>query len=198
MGRVKDYLIWHQEKYGVTPTEMNLVDEFLEDERKEREEWEASKLTEARVSKLTVEAPSLKLLLAIQQQEINLHDLDWIQFEDIVAELLSNDGFDVKVGKRRKDEGVDIFAEKHLNGVGRILTVWQAKKLLQKNKVGISTIRELADTRSEFKASKGIIVTNTALTKGAIDRVIRDKYILDKVEGDDLIEWITTANFNTA
>lgn len=190
MGRVKDYLIWHQDKYGVTPTEMSLVDEFLEDERAEREEWEASKLTKSRVSSLTVESPSLKLLLDIQQQKIELHDLEWMQFEDVVAELLSKDGFDVKVGKRRKDEGVDIFAEKHINGIGRILTVWQAKKLLLKNKVGINTIRELADTRNEFKASKGIIVTNTALTKGAINRVTRDKYMLDKIDGDDLIKWI--------
>lgn len=190
MGRVKDYLIWHQGKYGVTPTNMSLVDEFLGDERQQREEWEASKLTRSQISELSIEAPSLKLLLAIQRQEIGLHDLEWMQFEDLVAELLSKDGFEVKLGKRRKDEGVDIFAEKHLDGVGRILSVWQAKKLAQKNKVGVSTIRELADTRNEFKASKGIIVTNTALTNGAIKRVIRDQYILGKIEGDDLIKWI--------
>ena len=51
-------------------------------------------------------------------------------------------------------------------------------------------IRELADTRREMKANKGIIVTSTFLTKGAIERVKRDNYELGKVEKPDLENWI--------
>ena len=70
------------------------------------------------------------------------------------------------------------------------MTIWQAKKLERGNKVGISTIRELADTRNELKASKGIIVTSSYLTRGAIERIVRDEYLLGKVDGDDLRNWI--------
>ena len=70
------------------------------------------------------------------------------------------------------------------------MSVWQAKKLQPANKVGIEVIRELADTRNEHKASKGIIVTTTFLTKPALERVRRDQYILDKIDRDDLFEWM--------
>ena len=66
----------------------------------------------------------------------------------------------------------------------------QAKKKKYGNKVGIETIRELADTRNEQKASKGIIVTTTFLTNGALERVNRDQYILGKVDRNDLMKWI--------
>jgi restriction system protein len=41
-----------------------------------------------------------------------------------------------------------------------------------------------------MKANKGIIVTSTFLTKGAIERVKRDNYELGKVEKPDLENWI--------
>lgn len=64
-----------------------------------------------------------------------------------------------------------------------------SKEKKKKNKVGISCIRELADARSEHKASKGMIVTSTFLTRGALDRVKQDRYILGKVDRDDLMAW---------
>lgn len=44
--------------------------------------------------------------------------------------------------------------------------------------------------RQEMKASKGIIVTTTFLSREAIKRVKRDNYILGKVEKPDLESWI--------
>lgn len=70
-----------------------------------------------------------------------------------------------------------------------------SEKKSVKNKVGISVIRELADTRQEFGASKGIIVTSTYLTRGALERVERDKYILGKVDRKDLDLWIKKTLF---
>lgn len=52
------------------------------------------------------------------------------------------------------------------------------------------SIRELADTRQEQKASKGISVTTTSRKRGAIQRIQQDQYILGKVDGDDLRQWI--------
>ena len=94
-----------------------------------------------------------------------------------------------------KDGGVDVVAVKDLEAVGSFKTLWQAKKKGLNNRVGLSVIRELADTRNEMKASKGIIVTSTYLTRGALARVQRDKYILGKVDRDDLNGWIRRAFF---
>ena len=73
---------------------------------------------------------------------------------------------------------------------GFFRAVWQAKKLKEKNKVNIHIIRELNDTRLQNNATKGIIVTTTSLTKGALARIEQDRYLLGKVDGNDLSSWI--------
>jgi hypothetical protein len=94
-----------------------------------------------------------------------------------------------------KDGGVDVVAVKDMGNAGLFKTLWQAKKKEVKNKVGLSVVRELADTTREFKASKGIIVTSTYLTRDALARIQRDKYILSKVDRDDLNQWIERVLF---
>jgi HJR/Mrr/RecB family endonuclease len=119
-----------------------------------------------------------------------LDKLHWREFEELVAELLEEDGYQVQLGRGTKDGGKDIIAMKEIEGHGLFMSVWQAKKLKPGNKVEISVVRELAAIRDEQKASKGIIVTSTYLTRGALERVARDEYILGKVDRDDLIKWI--------
>src|SRR4051812_30483173 len=109
MGRVKDYIIRHEEKYGHSPVDMNLVEEFLSDERRQREEWRRKQLDAPKIAELALTSPSLKIIEAIRDQKITLDELHWKDFEDLVAELLTKDGYKVQIGKRTKDGGVDIF-----------------------------------------------------------------------------------------
>jgi restriction system protein len=126
----------------------------------------------------------------VADNKLSLDDLHWRQFEEMVAELLESDGFEVERGPGSKDAGADIYATKTLPVIGFVSTVWQAKKLNRGNKVGMPTIRELADTRGEWKVSKGIVVTTSFLTQGALDRVTQDAHILGKVDRSDLLSWI--------
>lgn len=135
-------------------------------------------------------SPGVQLLSALAHKQINLHNITWREFEKVVAELLSLEGYDVSLNRGTKDEGVDIFAEKYLPGVGRILSVWQAKHIASHRRVGINFVRELADTTVEHGASKGVIVTSSYLTKNALTRITRDTYKLAKVDHDDLQPWI--------
>jgi hypothetical protein len=139
---------------------------------------------------LELYSPSLRLLTSLYERRVSLYDVGWRSFEEIVAELLERDGYSVQLNSGRKDGGVDIFAERNLPGIGRIMSVWQAKHLAPTRKVGLSVIRELADTRSEFRASKGMIVTSTHLTRGALSRIVKDSYILGKIDGPEVQEWI--------
>jgi hypothetical protein len=140
---------------------------------------------------LTV-SPSLAVLEKLRVGHLSLDAVTWRQFEEVIAELLRQNGYDVRLGPGSKDGGKDLIAIKYLPGCGFFMAVWQAKKLRPGKKVGISVIRELADTREEQKASKGVIVTTTALTKGALSRIERDCYQLSKVDGVDLLNWIRT------
>lgn len=135
-------------------------------------------------------SPSLNLLPALHAKTKSLDDLNWRQFEIIISELLQLDGFEIELMQGTKDNGVDIVAVKDLGEHGLFKALWQAKKYKAGRKIGIETIRELADVRNEHKASKGIIVTSSFLTSGALQRVQRDQYMLGKVDRDDLTAWI--------
>ncbi len=135
-------------------------------------------------------APSVRLLQRIREDRISLDSLDWRDFEKLVAELLEEQGYDVELMRGTKDGGTDIVAVTNLEGIGPIKSVWQAKCYKPGNKVGINVVRELADVRQEHKASKGIIVTTSYLTRGALDRIRRDTYQLSKVDRDELDKWI--------
>lgn len=197
MGQVKQYLIWHLDTYGNEPENWEHLDEYIA-ERDGRISLAIYKPSDFKddqvVSDIRIYSPCVDLILKIQHGEIDLYNVQWREFEKLVAELLHSDGWKVELQKGTKDGGVDILAKKTGLPCGDVLTLWQAKRLGGGRKVGINTIRELADTRNEFKASKGIIVTSSYLTGGAIKRVERDAYILGKVDRKDLTKWIRNYN----
>ena len=139
---------------------------------------------------LAIFSPSITVLERLHRQQAKLDTITWRELEKLIAELLDNEGYEVKLGKGSKDGGADIIAFKNLPGVGPIKSVWQAKHYAGGNKIGINLIRELADVRNELGASKAIMVTTSYLTSGALDRVERDKYTLGKVERNELEKWI--------
>jgi restriction system protein len=135
-------------------------------------------------------APSFSLLRQFHREPAILDQLSWREFEKLIAGLLERDGYTVELMQGSKDGGVDIVASKDLGPHGYFKALWQAKKKAVGTKVGISVVRELADTRDQFGASQGVIVTSSYLTKGAIERIDRDKFILGKVDRRDLNAWI--------
>ena len=143
--------------------------------------------TRLRIAQLS---PSFTMLERLLEGAAHLDALTWREFEELVADLLEKDGYTVTLGRGTKDGGKDITATKYLEGVGPIMSLWQAKKLKPGNKVELAVIRELADTRTQHKASKGVMVTTTYLTRGALERVQQDQYLLGKVDRDDLMQWI--------
>lgn len=178
----------------------DLVDRYIEqlhsDLDQEPEEHEVLEYPETELllpetrERIITYSPSLRLLEQLRAQRISLHDLTWRDFEEVVAELLRQDGYMVQLGPGTKDGGKDIIAIKEDRVCGLVMSVWQAKMLTDRHKVGIEVIRELADTRQESKASKGVIVTSTSLTKGALERIERDHFLLHKIDGNDLLKWI--------
>lgn len=137
-------------------------------------------------------APSQSILNSLLQDRAKLDDLMWRQFEKLIAELLKADGYEVELMQGTKDGGVDAIATKDLGVFGGFKTLWQAKRKDSGGRVGLSVVRELADTRLQFGASKAFVVTSTYLTRGAIQRIERDRFTLGKVDRKDLEGWITS------
>ena len=142
-------------------------------------------------SRVLIHAPSINVTLSLFRRRIDLDALNWRQLEEVIAELLTIDGYKVELGRGSKDGGADIVPHKTTPTIGYVRTVWQSKHLANGNKVGLSIVRELADVRNEFNATKGFIVTSSFLTRGALDRIHRDEYQLGKVERPELENWIS-------
>jgi len=150
---------------------------------------ELLKLPESKIE-IAKFSPSINLWSQFQSKMTAIDEMSWRQFEILISKLLEADGYEIELMQGTKDGGVDIVAEKDMGETGLFKAVWQAKKYKTSRKIGISTIRELADVRNEHSASKGILVTSSFLTKGALDRIYRDRYILGKVARNDLTAWI--------
>ncbi|SLK07482.1 restriction endonuclease [Novosphingobium mathurense] len=142
------------------------------------------------LSSLALFAPSVGLLERVQRKLISLDDLSWREFEHLISEMLAADGYQVELMRGSKDGGVDVVAIKDLGATGLFKAVWQAKKHRIDRKVGLSLVRELADTRLEHQASKAMIVTTSYLTRGALERVERDRFLLGKIDRSELDDWI--------
>lgn len=136
-------------------------------------------VTSAEIARVS---PSFGVLARRLNGGIDLDRLHWREFEELLADLLTRDGYSVELGPGTKDGGKDLVAIKDMGELGLFASVWQAKKLTRGRKVQEHVLRELADTRDEMKAGKGVIATTTYLTRGALKRVTRDRYILGKVD----------------
>jgi len=138
--------------------------------------------------------PSAPTTLAIATRLIregkDLAELNWRQFEELIADLLDAEGWSVQLTSPIGDGGIDVLAARDDAVVGPILTVWQAKRYSKHRKVGISTIRELIAVRDEHQASKAFVVTTSSFTNGALMRIAQEHYKLGAVDGPDLAFWV--------
>lgn len=132
--------------------------------------------------------------LLIAQNILNegrcLSEMNWRDFENLIGILLENDGWKVEVTRGTKDGGIDVIAKKADLILGEIKTIWQAKKYHDNNFVSLGSVRELSAVREAANATKGIMVTTSRLTKGAIKWVQQNLYRLDYKEKQQIEEWV--------
>ncbi len=119
-----------------------------------------------------------------------LSELHWREFEKLIATLLEQSGWNVVLTRGSKDGGVDVVATKDNAVLGKIKSLWQAKKYGPGNKVELRDVRDLSAVRDDQKATKAIIVTTSHLTKGAIEWIRRDEFRLYYREKADVEKWV--------
>jgi len=149
------------------------------------------------IKPLWLESSQSYILLAkeILRKGKLLSELSWRDFEKLVGALLETEGWNVEVAKETRDGGLDIIAVKDDPTLGLIQSAWQAKKYAPHRKVRLSEVRELSAVRDNIKATKGIMVTTSHLTRDAIEWIKQDKYRLSYKEQDDILNWIKGKHF---
>jgi restriction system protein len=111
------------------------------------------------------------------------------QFEELVAELLEREGFDVNLTKKTHDGGKDIFIANN-SILGNFLFYIECKQYSPDFHVGVKLVRELFGTVTADRATAGLLVTTSYFSKEAINFVENVRHQMSLKNFLDLKQWI--------
>jgi restriction endonuclease Mrr len=111
------------------------------------------------------------------------------QFEEVVAELLSDRGYDVELGPLGPDGGVDIYAAKQ-DGLGSFLYLVQCKRFSATRPVSLDVVQRLHGRVAADRATAGVVVTASRFTQPAKDFAEQIKYQMTLREFAHLQAWL--------
>lgn len=130
-----------------------------------------------------------QLIEHLSRQPSDLHKLAPRKFEELIAELLENMGWEVSLTKKTRDGGRDILA--FLNtGIGRFLCLVEAKRYAPERPVGVELVRSLYGTLCDEQANSALLVTTSYFSPDARRFQRRHTYTLGLREYEDVVDWI--------
>jgi restriction system protein len=126
-----------------------------------------------------------------------LHSLPPRKFEEIIASVFRQSGFDVELTPETRDGGIDIIAVRKDDLVGNGLHLIECKRYLPHNTVGIGVVQRLLGVVEQHKATKGIVVTTSSFTRDA--RVVAEsaKHRLALSEYSKVAAWLAAFSVAT-
>ncbi len=131
-----------------------------------------------------------RMKAALARQPDLLYRLDGRQFEEVVAELLHDRGYDVNLSPKGPDGGVDIYAAER-SGIGSFLYLVQCKKYAAHRPVSLDVVQRLHGRVAADKATAGLLVTTSHFTRPAEAFAEQVRYQLSLREFQDLYEWLS-------
>lgn len=130
-----------------------------------------------------------KLVLRLQKQPENLFSISPRNFEEALAEILNDMGFEVELTKATRDGGIDILAYQE-TPIGKRLCLVDAKRYRQTHKVGVALVRTLYGTLCDYQANSAMLVTTSTFTKDAKAFQEKHSYQLSLKDYSDVASWL--------
>lgn len=118
-----------------------------------------------------------------------LYDLSPRKFEELIADILSDFGFEVELTPATHDGGKDIYAYIK-NQVCSFLMFVECKKWSPSQHVGIEVVQRLYGVQQINKANKSMVVTTSFFTKPAIEESKRYEALMRLTDYDELKTWL--------
>lgn len=125
----------------------------------------------------------------LKRQPHDLYVLQPRNFEELVARLLEDQGWEVTLTKQTRDGGRDILAFLKTD-VGRFLCLIEAKKFAPSRPVGVELVRGLYGVFCDHQANSAILVTTSRFTADAREFQQRHSYQLALRDYWDVVAWI--------
>jgi restriction system protein len=135
------------------------------------------------------EAAQMKQIIKdIYHNNENLYTLTSRRFEELIATLLQDQGFETHLTSQTRDGGYDILAVQKLSGQYDVHFLVECKRY-SSMKVGVDIVRSFSHVISTNGANKGILVTTSYFTRDAI-KAAPSPYLLDFRDKDKVLDWI--------
>lgn len=130
-----------------------------------------------------------RVIEALARSPEELRGLAPRRFEELVAELLSRDGLDVRLTPATRDGGRDILAFGS-TPVGNHLYLVECKRHAPTNPVGIGVVRQLYGVVTQERATAGLIVATSRFSTDAHEFAVSVRHQMSLRDYDALCEWL--------
>lgn len=97
-----------------------------------------------------------------------MRDLEPRKFEELIADMWRNQGYEVTLTPSTRDGGMDVIAVRK-EAIGTMMVLVECKRYAAENKVGVEVIRSLNGVVQQKGATRGVIATTSYFTKGVTD-----------------------------
>jgi hypothetical protein len=142
--------------------------------------------------------PIVKVELATINEELirylarnpkSLYVLEPRRFEELIAELFRDLGYEVLLTPRTRDGGVDLRAVRK-DSIGTLLYLVECKRYGPSRPVGVDLVRGLYGVAKAEGASCGILATTSRFTKDAQEFARRFQYQLSLRDHTNIVAWL--------
>jgi Restriction endonuclease/AAA domain len=129
------------------------------------------------------------LIMKLKRAPGDLFKITPRQFEEVIADLLTDMGMDVELTPATRDGGKDILAYMKTE-IGKFLCLVEAKQYDKRRPVGVSLVRSLFGTLVDHQATSGMLVTTSRFAGPAKEFQERHRYQLSLKDYGDVVSWI--------
>jgi len=151
--------------------------------------FDSSEIENNKDLQISLESINAELIEYLSRNPVFLYELTPRKFEELIAELLKNQGYDVTLTPKTRDGGKDIVAV-YNSPFGHQMFVVECKKFNRENKVGVELVRALYGVKYAEKYNQAILVTTSTFTKDARDFVSPHRFDLLLKDYNDITNWI--------
>lgn len=149
---------------------------------------EATEVLIQRVRPRIIKA-SDRLIEHIARDPREMRSLSPRKFEELIANLLREMGWDITLTPQTRDGGRDILAY-FPTPLGWYLTLVEAKRYRADRPVGVDIVREVYGTLCDEQANSAMVVTTSRFTPDAKMFEERHQFQIDLKDYEDVVTWI--------
>lgn len=135
------------------------------------------------------------MIAALRRNPKDIFNLTARQYEELVAELIHDMGYDVTLTQPTHDGGKDILASIKTE-CGDFLCLVEAKHYREDRTIGVSLVRTLYGTLCDYRATSAMLVTTSSYSKNARALQQRHRYQLSLRDYTDVAGWIQRYGVN--